>query len=107
MMYIDAVLDRVRGHSSSLQLRGEFVRVVLSRERANELIDCRGVLDPRSRSLKARIGGIGRKRGEHRAPLLVVRDGNRDPSLVTVLVGASIGAVRSITCGRVAARLEH
>ena len=51
--------------------------------------------------------GIGGENGEHRAPLLVIRDGDRDPSLVTVLIGASISTVRSVTRGSVASWFKH
>src|SRR5271166_5468756 len=87
---VDAVLDRVSGDSGALQLRGEILRVVRARKRADELIDRRTILNARGRSREC---GIGRRRAqnrEHRAPLLVTRDGDRNPSLVAVLVGASV-----------------
>src|SRR5580658_7128048 len=103
---IDAVLDRISGDLGGLQLHREIVRVVNTRERSDELIDCRGILDARGRGRKARLG-IGVEYREHRAPLLVSRDGDRYPSLVAVLIGASIGTVRSVPRGRVATRLKH
>src|SRR5277367_435247 len=63
MMDIDAVLDRIGCHSGGLQLHGEIVGIVSARKRSNELVYCRGVLDPRNRTRKARVGGICRERG--------------------------------------------
>src|SRR5258708_23437380 len=95
LVNIDAVLDRIRGDSGGLQLRSELVRVVHASQRADELIDRRGILNARSRRHKSRFCRSSQY-SEHPSPLLVICDGDRDPSFVTVLVGASIRAVRSV-----------
>src|ERR1017187_5201921 len=80
---IDAVLDRIDGNSGGLQLRGEFLRVVDAGERADELMDCRLVLDANGPSRKTLVGATRAGRGQHRTPLIVAGHGDRDPSLVT------------------------
>src|SRR5260370_313048 len=81
---------------------------VLKRGRsAEEFVGWGRVPERRRHGREARVGRVRAERSEHRAPLLVVADGNRDPSLIAVFIGASISTMRGIAIRFIAARTKH
>ena len=58
LMDVDAVLDRIRGDARCLQPRSQIIRLMTARERTDELIERRGVLDSRSCGGESRVAGV-------------------------------------------------
>ncbi len=83
------------------------MRVMNPGKSADEFIECGRVLEPPRHGREARVGRVRAERSEHRAPLLVVADGKRDPSLIAVFIGAPISAMRGIAIRFIAARTKH